>query len=113
MFGDGSLTFQEFAMGEPLRLATIHDAILEFLRGRAGAIVFGAQAVSAYVNEPGMQQDVDIMSPRAEDLAEELRLDLNQRFGIAVGIRNVHEGVGFRLCRLRKPKIDVWQTFGT
>jgi hypothetical protein len=25
MFGDGSLTFREFAMREPLPLATIHD----------------------------------------------------------------------------------------
>ena len=34
MFGDGSLTFREFMMREPLPLATIHDAILfEFLPG--------------------------------------------------------------------------------
>lgn len=37
MFGDGSLTFQEFIMREPLPLATIHDAVLEFLRGRDDA----------------------------------------------------------------------------
>ena len=29
MFGDGSLTFREFAMREPLPLAVIHDAVLE------------------------------------------------------------------------------------
>ena len=91
-------------MGEPLPLATIHDAILEFLRGRDDAVVFGAQAVNAYVDEPRMTQDVDIMSPRAEDLAEELRLNLNERFSIAVRIRNVREGVGYRLYQLRKPK---------
>ncbi|MFN4258177.1 MAG: hypothetical protein ACK4RK_02700 [Gemmataceae bacterium] len=34
MFGDGSLTFREFAMREPLPLAVIHDAVLEFLCGR-------------------------------------------------------------------------------
>ena len=34
MFGDGSLTFREFVMRESLPLATIHDAVLEFLRGR-------------------------------------------------------------------------------
>ncbi len=33
MFGDGSLTFREFIMREPFPLATIHDAVLEFLRG--------------------------------------------------------------------------------
>jgi hypothetical protein len=31
MSGDGSLTFREFIMREPLPLATIHDAVLEFL----------------------------------------------------------------------------------
>ena len=38
MFGDGSLTFREFIMREPLPLATIHDAVLEFLRGRTDAV---------------------------------------------------------------------------
>lgn len=28
MFGDGALSFREFAMHEPLPLATIHDAVL-------------------------------------------------------------------------------------
>jgi len=48
MFGDGSLTFREFIMREPLPLATIHDAGLEFLRGRTDAVLFGAHAVNAY-----------------------------------------------------------------
>ena len=39
--GDGSLTFREFIMREPLPLATIHDAVLEFLRGRTDAVLFG------------------------------------------------------------------------
>jgi hypothetical protein len=73
MFGDGSLTFREFIMREPLPLATIQDAVLEFLRGRTDAVLFGAQAVNAYVDEPRMTQDVDILSPRAAELAEELR----------------------------------------
>lgn len=47
MFGDGSLTLREFAMSEPLPLATIHDAVLEFLRNRDDAALFGAQAVNA------------------------------------------------------------------
>ncbi len=51
MFGDGSLTFQEFATREPLPLATIHDAVLEFLRGRDDAVLYGAQAMNAYVAE--------------------------------------------------------------
>ena len=65
MFGDDSLTLREFAMREPLPLATIHDAILDFLRNRDDAVLFGAQAVNAYVDEPRMTQDVDIHSTRA------------------------------------------------
>ena len=60
-------------MREPLPLATIHDAVLEFLRGRDDAVVFGAQAVNAYVGEPRMSQDIDLISTRATELAEELR----------------------------------------
>ena len=60
-------------MRQPLPLATIHDAVLEFLRGRTDAVLFGAHAVNAYVDESRMTQDVDILSPRAVELAEELR----------------------------------------
>jgi hypothetical protein len=107
MFGDGSLTFREFAMREPLPLATIHDAVLEFLRGRRGrtdAVLFGAHAVNAYVDEARMTQDVDILSPRAEGLAEELRTYLSRRFQIAFRVRTVADGLGHRLYQLRKPK---------
>src|SRR5204863_4679385 len=65
MLNAGSLTFKEFAMQEPLPLATIHDAVLEFLRGREDIVVFGATAVNAYVSEPRMTQDIDIMSTHA------------------------------------------------
>lgn len=104
MFGDGALTFREFAMREPLPLAQIHDAVLEFLRGRNDAVLFGAQAVNAYVDEARLTQDVDIASPRAAELAEELRRFLNQRFHIAVRVREVREGLGYRICQVRKPK---------
>jgi hypothetical protein len=104
MFGDGSLTFQEFAMGEPLPLATIHDAVLEFLRGRDDAVLYGAQAVNAYVKESRMTQDVDIASPRAVDLAEELREYLNKRFHIAVRVRKIREGIGYRIYQVQKPE---------
>src|SRR5271166_30539 len=103
MFGDGSLTFREFIMREPLPLATIHEAVLEFLRGRSDAVLFGAQAVNAYVEEPRMTQDVDILSPRAEELAEELRAYLGNRFQIAVRVRSIRQGIGFRVYQLRKP----------
>jgi hypothetical protein len=104
MFGDGSLTFREFAMREPLRLATIHDAVLEFLRGRKDAVLFRAHAVNAYVDGPRMTQDVDILSPSAAQFAEALRAHLSDRFQIAVRIRTVADGVGHRLYQLRKPK---------
>jgi hypothetical protein len=104
MFGDGSLTFREFAMGDPLPLATIQDAVLEFLRDRDDAAVFGAQAVNAYVDDPRMSQDVDILSPRAEKLAGELRVYLNERFNIALRIRTVAQGAGYRLYQVRKPR---------
>jgi hypothetical protein len=105
MFGDGSLTFREAMMREPLPLATIHDAILfEFLPGRDDAVLFGAQAVNAYVEEARMTQDVDIASPRAEELAEELRVFLNNRFHIAVRVRSVREGIGYRIYQVQKPK---------
>lgn len=105
MFGDGPLAFKEFAMREPLPLATIQDAILlEFLRGRDDAVLFGSQAVNAYVDEARMTEDVDIMSFRAEELAEELREFLNKRFHIAVRVREIRGGIGYRIYQVRKPK---------
>ena len=60
-------------MHEPLPLSRIQEAVLEFLQGRTDAVLFGAQAVNAYVSEPRATQDVDIMSTRASEFAEELR----------------------------------------
>lgn len=91
-------------MGEPLPLARIHDAILEFLRNRNDAVLFGAQAVNAYVDEPRMTQDVDIMSTRGRELAEELRAHLAGTFTIAARVREVANGRGFRIYELREPK---------
>jgi hypothetical protein len=91
-------------MREPHPLAVIHDAVLEFLRGRDDAVVYGAQAVNAYIDEPRMTQDVDIMSLRAADLAEELRVFLNKRFHIAVRVRKVREGLNYRIYQVRRPK---------
>ncbi len=70
-----------------------------------------AQAVNAYVDEPRMTQDVDLVSPRAEELAQELRAFLSERFHIAVRVREVGEGRGYRIFQIQKPKnrhlIDV------
>jgi hypothetical protein len=103
-FAEGTLTFREFAVKEPVPLSAIQEAVLEFLKGRDDAVVYGAQAVNAYVDEPRMTQDVDILSPRAKALAEELSSHLHERFRISVRVREVKEGVGFRLYQVRKPK---------
>ena len=94
--------FWEFAMNETLPLATIQNAVLEFLRGRNDAVLFGAQAVNAYVLERRTTEDVDVLSTRAADLAEELRAYLNERFHIAARVRNVRDGLGYRVFQLRK-----------
>ena len=70
-------------MHEPLPLSKIQGAVLEFLQGRDDAVLFGAQAVNAYVSEPRATQDVDILSTRAKEFAEELREHLSERFHIA------------------------------
>ena len=102
MLNAGVLTFQEFAMREPLPLATVHDAVLEFLRGRDDVVVFGATAVNAYVSEPRMTQDIDLMSTRAAELAEEVRAYLGERFKIAVRVRVIGGGKGYRVFQIRK-----------
>lgn len=91
-------------MHEPLPLATIHTAVLEFLRGREDVVVFGAQAVNAYVSEPRMSQDIDLVSTRAAELAEELRDYLSEHFHIAVRIRVIGARKGYRLFQIQKPR---------
>jgi hypothetical protein len=52
---------------ETLPLSKIHVSVLEFLQGRKDVVLFRAHAVNAYVAEPRMNQDVDLLSDRAED----------------------------------------------
>ena len=100
-------------MSESLPLATIHDSVLQFLQGRDDLAIYGAQAVNAYVEPPRMTQDIDLISSDAAALAEEIRMHLAETFTIAVRIREVASGVGFRVYQLRKPKnrhlVDVRQ----
>ena len=102
MFNADALTFWEFSMGETLPLATIHSAVLEFLRDRDDAVLFGAQAVNAYVGQPRMTQSIDIVSLRAAELAQELCDHLGQHFRIAVRVRQVGKGQGYRLYQVQK-----------
>lgn len=104
MLNAGTLTFEEFAIREELPLATIHEAVLDFLRGRDDAVVFGAQAVNAYVGEARMSQDIDLISTRAVELAEELREHLSEHFHIAVRVRVIGSGKGYRLFQIHKPR---------
>jgi hypothetical protein len=104
MLNAGTLTFKEFAMREPVPLASIHEAVLEFLRGRDDAVLFGAQAVNAYVAEPRMSQDIDLVSTRAVDLAEEIREHLSELFHIAVRVRAIGDDKGYRLFQIQKPR---------
>ena len=91
-------------MREQLPLSTIHDAVLEFLRAPDDAVVFGAQAVNAYVSEPRMSQDIDLVSTLATELAEELREYLSERFHIAVRVPLIGAGKGYRLFQIQKPR---------
>lgn len=91
-------------MREQLPLASIHAAVLEFLRGREDAVLFGAQAVNAYVPEPRMSQDIDLLSTRAVELAEELREHLSERFHVAIRVRGRGDGKGYRLFQIQKPR---------
>ena len=104
VLGEGTLTFREFAVKEKLPLSGIHNAVLEFLQGRDDAVVYGAQAVNAYVDEPRMTQDVDILSDRASALAAELRGHLHTLFRISIRVRTIKDGLAFRLYQVRKPK---------
>jgi hypothetical protein len=87
-------------MHETLPLSRIQEAVLEFLQGRSDIVLFGAQAVNAYVAEPRMTQDVDILAIKAPDVAEEMRSYLSGKFHIAVRIREIGEK-GFRLYQVR------------
>src|SRR5438477_6245034 len=102
MIATGGITFREFTMRESVTLAAIQSAVLEFLRHRADAVLFGSLAVNAYVDEPRMTQDVDIASVRGLAFADELRDYLGSRFNIAARIREVRGGIGYRIYQVRK-----------
>jgi hypothetical protein len=102
MFVADTINFREIAMKEPLPLARIQTAVIDFLRGRTDVVLFGAQAVNVYVAEPRATQDLDLMSMEAVDLAEELRRYLSESFHIAVRVRVIKEGRGYRIFQLRK-----------
>ena len=91
-------------MSEPLPLATLHESVFRFLRGRDDAVLFGAYAVNAWVDEPRMTQDIDILSTAAERLAQEIQEMLAGQFHIAVRVRDIGPDKGLRLCQVRRPR---------
>jgi hypothetical protein len=97
-----TIDFLEIAMKEPLPLATIQRAVIDFLRGRDDVVLFGAQAVNVYVREPRATEDVDVLSTRASQFAEELRTHLASRFHIAARVRDVKNGAGYRVFQVQK-----------
>ncbi len=104
---------REYMTGEALPLATVFREVAAFLTNRADAVLFGAHAVNAYCGPERMTQDVDVMSTKAAELAEDLRRDLASKLHIAVRVREVAPGLGFRVYQVRKPKdrhlVDVRQ----
>lgn len=105
MFGDGSLSFHEFATREPLPLATVHDAVLNFLRGRDDIVLDGSQAVNAYVTEARMTDDVDVLTPCPQFIADEIRAHLEREFRIDVRVCGLGgRGIDFRVYQQREPR---------
>src|SRR3989442_4474250 len=51
-----------------------------------------------------MSQDIDLVSTRATELAEERRDYLSERFHIAVRVRVIGAGKGYRLSQIQKPR---------
>ena len=70
--------------------------------GREDVALFGAYAVNAYVPEPRMTQDIDLLSLRAAELAASLRDPLAARFHIALRVRDLGESKGLRLYPVLK-----------
>ena len=92
MIGVQPLSMQEFMSREPLPLHVLHDAVLEFLRGRADIALSGADAVNAYVRPVRLCEDVDVFALRACEVAGALRAYLAARFGIEVRARGEEWG---------------------
>jgi len=113
MMFDFPLTFGEYVTRETPTLAEVFRVVFDHLRIRDDAVLFGSHAVNAYVEPPRATGDVDILSTDAQGVAEDLRDLLAKKFHIAVRIRSVAHGRGWRVYQIRKPKnrhlVDVRQ----
>lgn len=104
MLVDTGLTFREIVMNDPLPKGTIQQAVIDFLKDRDDAALFGAMAVNAYIDERRMTEDVDIVATSANEFTESLRQHLNEQFHIAVRVRSLRDRIGLRLYQLATPK---------
>lgn len=93
---------QELKATEEFPAATIHKAVLEFLRDRDDAVVFGGHAVNAYVKEQRPTAAIDLLSTHTAKLATELRDYLNRKFRIFLLIRKLNRGNGRRIYQAMK-----------
>jgi hypothetical protein len=93
-------------------LATVQNAVLEFLRDRDDAVVFDAQAVNAYVPEARMTQDLDLLSTRAADLADELGDHLSRQFDIEVRVQQIGGDRGYPVSDFASRAIATLSTSG-
>lgn len=106
------LALSEYLMKEPLPLATLHDAIFDFCRGRTDLCVFGSQAVSQHSAVPRMTQDVNIMAEEPDKVSRELARCLSARFAhrLAVRVRVVRRDgrvLGYRIYQRRSARQDA------
>jgi hypothetical protein len=96
------LTATEFSMQEPVPIHRVQEAIFEFCRGRSDVVVFGAQAVNLYAPDARMTQDVDLLSADPRGVASALAQTLGEQLHLAICVREVRPGEGFRVYQLRR-----------
>lgn len=84
-------------------LADVYRLSVMILGERSDTALFGSHAVNLYVDPPRATADVDFMSTHAEEFAEEIRDRLAGQFHVAVRVRVVARGNGFRVYQVRRP----------
>ena len=89
---------------EELPLSVVFREVFTFLAGRTDVVVFGAHAVNAYASVERMTQDVDVLATHAGPLAESLRAHLGTELHVAMRVREVIPGIGYRIYQLRDAK---------
>lgn len=101
---DTPITLREIAMRQSPPLSAVFSVVYDYLREHDGVVLFGSHAVNVYVEPPRMTSDIDIMASNAEAVAEDIRELLARTFHIAVRVRVVAGGEGFRVYQIAEPK---------